>query len=250
MDIVAFMSISSFGWLYWTIQPHLALHIPDGFLNLPIIFVTWIIAIALIALAVKKAQAEYQERAVPLMGVCAAFIFAAQMINFPIPGGTSGHLLGGTLAGALLGPWAGSLVMVVVFIVQSVLFQDGGLTVLGANILNMGLIGTFGGYYLYRTIRFAIGRDRLPGLTISAAIAAWTSVVIASVVCALQLAVSGTIPLAVALTAMTFWHVLIGIGEALITVVALSFIWRTRPDLFYDPPRQQKSIGSRPLSRY
>ncbi|WP_206670760.1 energy-coupling factor ABC transporter permease, partial [Staphylococcus aureus] len=109
---------------------------------------TWVIAIALIALALNKAQAEYQERAVPLMGVCGAFIFAAQMINFPIPGGTSGHLLGGTLAGALLGPWAGSLVMVAVFIVQSVIFQDGGLTGLGANIFKMGLIGTFGGDYL------------------------------------------------------------------------------------------------------
>ncbi|MEH2165207.1 MAG: cobalt transporter CbiM [Nostoc sp.] len=250
MDTVAFAGISSFSWLYWIIQPHLAMHIPDGFLNLPVILVTWIIAIGLIALAIRQAQAEYQERAVPLMGVCAAFIFAAQMINFPIPGGTSGHLLGGTLAGALLGPWAGSLVMVAVFIVQGVLFQDGGLTVLGANIFNMGLIGTFGGYYLYRTVRFATGRDSLRGVVIGAAIAAWTSVVVASIVCALELAVSGTVPLAVAFTAMVSWHVLIGIGEALITVVALNFIWRTRPDLFYDPPRKTKVSASRPLSRY
>ncbi|MEH2442629.1 cobalt transporter CbiM [Nostoc sp.] len=250
METIPFMGASSFGWLYWVIQPHLAMHIPDGFLNLPVILVTWIIALALITLAIKRSQAEYQERAVPLMGVCAAFIFAAQMINFPIPGGTSGHLLGGTLAGALLGPWAGSLVMVAVFIVQAVLFQDGGLTVLGANIFNMGLIGTFGGYYLYRTIKFATGRDTLRGMTIGAAIAAWTSVVVASVMCALELAVSGTVPLAVGLTAMASWHVVIGIGEALITVVALSFIWRTRPDLFYDPPRQTKSPMSRPVSRY
>ncbi|GAB1542912.1 energy-coupling factor ABC transporter permease [Scytonema sp. NUACC21] len=227
-------------------QLHLALHIPDGFLNLPVILVTWAIAIALIAVSLSKAQSEYQERAVPLMGVCAAFIFAAQMINFPIPGGTSGHLLGGTLAGALLGPWAGSLVMVAVFIVQSVFFQDGGLTVLGANILNMGLIGTFAGYYLYKAMRFAIGRNRLSAMVIGSAVAAWTSVVVAALVCAVQLAVSGTVPLSVALTAMTTWHVLIGIGEAAITVIALSFIWRTRPDMFYDPPR--KSVVSRPLS--
>ncbi len=97
-----------------------------------------------------------------MMGVCAAFIFAAQMINFPIPGGTSGHLLGGTLAGVLLGPWAGSLVMAVVFIVQALFFQDGGLTVLGANIVNMGLIGTFGGYYLYLGIRKALGFTVVP----------------------------------------------------------------------------------------
>ncbi|WP_201789132.1 energy-coupling factor ABC transporter permease [Scytonema hofmannii] len=242
--MLAFISYS--GWMHGIFQLHLGLHIPDGFLNLPVIAVTWAIAIALIAVSLSKSQAEYQERAVPLMGVCAAFIFAAQMINFPIPGGTSGHLLGGTLAGALLGPWAGSLVMVAVFIVQSVFFQDGGLTVLGANILNMGLIGTFAGYYLYKAIRIAIGRNKLSGMVVGAAVAAWTSVVVAALVCAVQLAISGTVPLSVALTAMTTWHILIGIGEAAITVISLSFIWRTRPDMFYDPPR--KSVVSRPLS--
>lgn len=235
-------------WLHRAIQPYLALHIPDGFLNLPVIVITWVIAIALIALALSRSQAEYQEKAVPLMGVCAAFIFAAQMINFPIPGGTSGHLLGGTLAGALLGPWAGSLVMVAVFIVQAVLFQDGGLTVLGANIFNMGLVGTFAGYYLYKAIRFAIGRNKLSGMVIGAAVAAWTSVMVGSLLCAIQLAISGTVLLTVALAAMATWHVIIGIGEAVITVIALTFIWRTRPDMFYDPPR--KAVASRPLSRH
>lgn len=248
MAPVPLLGVPTAIWLHWQLQPHLALHIPDGFLNLPVVLVTWIVAIALIVLSLQKTQADYQERAVPLMGVCAAFIFAAQMINFPIPGGTSGHLLGGTLAGALLGPWAGSLVMVVVFIVQAVVFQDGGLTVLGANIFNMGLIGTFGGYYLYRAIRLAIGRNKLSGMAIGAAIAAWFSVVVAAIICAVQLALSGTVPLGVALPAMATWHVLIGIGEALITVVALNFIWRTRADLFYDPPRKAVMSRSRSLS--
>lgn len=181
----------------------------------------------------------------PLMGVCAAFIFAAQMINFPIPGGTSGHLLGGTLAGVLLGLWAGSLVMSVVFIVQAVLFQDGGLTVLGANIFIMGLIGTFGGYYLYRIIRFALGRDTWFGMAVGAAVAGWVSIMIAALVCAVLLALSGTVPLVVAITAMAFWHALIGIGEVLITLVTVSYIWRTRPDLLYDPPRKSQSFPSR-----
>ncbi|MBD2079853.1 cobalt transporter CbiM [Leptolyngbya sp. FACHB-17] len=216
---------------------HLALHIPDGFLNLPVTLLTWVFAIALIAISLNRVQAEYQDRVVPLMGVCAAFIFAAQMINFPIPGGTSGHLLGGTLAGVLLGPWAGSLVMTVVFIVQSLLFQDGGITALGANIFNMGLIGTFGGYYLYRSIRNMIGRDSTKSVLIGAAIAAWTSVVIAALVCAVQLAISGAVPLVVALVAMLLWHVMIGIGEAIITVVALSYILKTRPDMVYRAPR-------------
>ncbi len=238
MVTVTLPNIISYSLLRCSLQPQLALHIPDGFLNLPVLLVTWVIAIGLIAISLQRAQAEYQERAVPLMGVCAAFIFAAQMINFPIPGGTSGHLLGGTLAGALLGPWAGSLVMVSVFIVQAVVFQDGGLTALGANVLNMGLIGTFAGYYLYRGIRFVIGRNKFQGMVAGAAVAAWTSVVAASIITAIELALSGTVPLGVALTAMASWHVLIGIGEALITAIALSFIWRTRGDLFYDPPRK------------
>jgi cobalt/nickel transport system permease protein len=182
-----------------------------------------------------------------MMGVCAAFIFAAQMINFPIPGGTSGHLLGGTLAGILLGPWAGSLVMAVVFIVQAFIFQDGGITVLGANIVNMGLIGTFGGYYLYRSVRLTIGRDSWRAMAIATAVSAWASVFIASILVAIQLALSGTVPLNVALSAMAFWHLLIGIGEALITLVVVSFIWRTRPDLLYNPPRKRKLSSSRQL---
>ncbi len=226
----------------------LAMHIPDGFLNLPVIGLTWLVAIGLVAIALKQAQTMYQDRTVPLMGVCAAFIFAAQMINFPIPGGTSGHLLGGTLAGVLLGPWAGSLVMTVVFIVQSVLFQDGGLTVLGANIFNMGLIGTFGGYYVYWLVRFTIGRNRWRGMAMGTAIAAWMSVVMAATMAALQLAWSGTVPLAVAVVAMIGWHVVIGIGEALISVVTVSFLWRTRPDLLFDPPHKLRSPQLPPLS--
>jgi cobalt/nickel transport system permease protein len=229
----------------WGLVTHLAMHIPDGFLNLPIILLTWALAIALIAICLKQVQHQYQERTVPLMGVCAAFIFAAQMINFPIPGGTSGHLLGGTLAGILLGPWAGSLVMTVVFIVQGFLFQDGGITVMGANIVNMGLVGTFGGYYLYRTIRKTLGQDSLNGIMAGAAIAGWTSVVVSSIVCAFELAFSGTVPLNIAIPAIASWHLLIGIGEAVITVVAVSYVYRTRPDLLYKSPR--KMPVDRPL---
>ena len=148
----------------FSLNPYFALHIPDGFLNFPVSLITAVFSLLLIAVSLKRVEAEYQERAVPLMGVCAAFVFAAQMINFPIPGGTSGHLLGGTLAGILLGPWAGSLVMTVVFIVQTILFRDGGLTALGANIFNMGLIGTFGGYYLYKALRYSFGFSRWRGM--------------------------------------------------------------------------------------
>jgi cobalt/nickel transport system permease protein len=234
--------------LSYAFEPRLAMHVPDGFLSVPVLTITWLISIGLISLALNRVQAEYQDRAVPLMGVCAAFIFAAQMINFPIPGGTSGHLLGGTLAGALLGPWAGSLVMAVVFIVQGVVFQDGGITAMGANIFNMGLIGTFGGYYILRTIRYVVGRDKLSGMVAGTAVAAWLSVIVASIFCALELAISGTVPLNVALGAMVGWHMLIGSGEALITVATVTFIWRTRPDLLYRSPRRVIANPPRALS--
>ncbi len=233
--------------------PIIAMHIPDGFLNVPVMLVAWIFAIALIALSLKKVEADYQDRAVPLMGVCAAFIFAAQMINFPIPGGTSGHLLGGTLAGVLLGPWAGSLVMSIVFMVQALIFQDGGIIALGANILNMGLMGTFGGYYLFRTVRNLVDRQQfghqLKGLVIGTAIASWSTVVIASALVAVELAISGTVPLAVGLTSMVGWHVMIGLGEALVTVSTVTFIWRSRPDLLYTSSRQKAEPLTRSVSR-
>jgi cobalt/nickel transport system permease protein len=214
---------------------HLALHVPDGFLSFPVSLCSGAIAVVLIAFCLNRVNAEYQERAVPLMGVCAAFIFAVQMVNFPIPGGTSGHLLGGTLAAVLLGPWAGSLVMSAVFIVQSVMFQDGGLITLGANIVNMGLIGTFGGYYLYWLVRRIFGQHSGTGISTAVAIAAWISVVAGSISTAIMLGISETVPMAVALTAMISWHIAIAVGEALITVVAVSFIWRTRPELIYSP---------------
>ncbi|MEB3122263.1 MAG: energy-coupling factor ABC transporter permease [Snowella sp.] len=221
--------------------PTLALHIPDGFLSLPVSLVTGAFSLVLLIISLKQVEKDYQDRVVPLMGVCAAFVFAAQMINFPIPGGTSGHLLGGTLVGILLGPWAGSLVMTVVFIVQALLFQDGGLTALGANIFNMGLIGTFGGYYLYKVIRLLFGFSRWRGMAMGTAIAAWTSVVVAALFCSVQLAFSGTVPLQFALFAMLSWHFVIGIGEALITLTVVSYIWRTRPDLIFDSPRPSLS---------
>ena len=164
------------------------------------------------------------------MGVMAAFIFAGQMFNFAIPGGTSGHLLGGVLAAILLGPWAGTMVMASVIAVQGIVFQDGGLVAMGANIFNMGVVGTLGGYSVYRFLMpflGSAGEGRYP----AAAIAAWLSVFVASIICALQLAASDTTSLGVALTAMAGWHALIGIGEAVITVAALAFISNARPDL-------------------
>ena len=203
------------------------LHIPDGFLSFAVSIVCWMITAITISLAVSRSNKSLGDRQVPLMGVMAAFIFAAQMINFPVAGGTSGHLLGGALAAITLGPWAGMLVMTAVIAVQALLFQDGGLLVMGANILNMGLLTAAIGYGLYRG---AARGSRTLKLTV-AGIAAWLSVMAGALFTSLQLWLSGTSPLQIAIPAMLTVHALIGLGEALITVAALTFILQTRPDL-------------------
>ncbi len=213
-----------------SLPPPPEMHAPDGFLSLPIAAAMWGITVVVLAIAVRRTNRTLDERAVPLLGVTAAFIFAAQMFNFQVVGGTSGHLLGGVLAAVLLGPWAGTLVMACVIAVQALVFQDGGLVVMGANIFNMGVVGTLGGFYLYRALAGVLGgegRARLP----AAGIAAWLSVVAGSSLMAIELSASGTTALGIALPAMVGVHVLIGIGEALITMAALGFIAVTRADL-------------------
>ena len=203
------------------------LHIPDGFLSLTVSITCWIITAMTLSIAISRSNKSLGERQVPLMGVMAAFIFAAQMINFPVAGGTSGHLLGGTLAAITLGPWAGMLVMTAVIVVQALLFQDGGLLVMGANILNMGLITVAIGYGLYRGV---FSGSRILKLTV-AGIAAWLSVMAGALFTSLQLWLSGTSQLQIVIPAMLTVHAIIGLGEALITVAALTFILQTRPDL-------------------
>lgn len=203
------------------------LHIPDGFLSLPVALIFWALSAALLALALRRSRGELFERQIPVMGVMAAFLFAAQMINFPVAGGTSGHLLGGALAAITLGPWAAMLVMTAVVGIQALVFQDGGFVVMGANIFNMGLVTALIGYGLYRA---AAGRSRRTRLTV-VGIAAWLSVLAGALFTAIQLWLSGTAALQVVVPAMLGVHTLIGLGEALITVAALSFIERTRPDL-------------------
>ncbi len=202
------------------------LHIPDGFLSLGISLATWLITVITLSFAVKRTE-TLNEKEIPLMGVTAAFIFAAQMINFPIAGGTSGHLLGGALAAIVLGPWAGMLVMTAVIGVQGLLLQDGGLLAMGANILNMGLLTAAIGFGLYKA---AAGRSRTLQLGV-AGFAAWLSVIAGALAASLELWLSGTSPLKVVLPAMLGVHALIGIGESLVTVGALTFIFKTRPDL-------------------
>jgi cobalt/nickel transport system permease protein len=165
-----------------------------------------------------------------LVGVTAAFIFAAQMMNFAVIGGTSGHLLGGALAAILLGPWAGMLVLTSVLAVQALLFQDGGLLALGANVFNMAIVGVLVGWAAFTGLRRLLG-DKAWATMASGFAAAWLSVVIASLVAAAELAISGASPWRVVVPAMGAVHALIGVGEGLITAAVLAFLQATRPDL-------------------
>jgi len=206
------------------------MHIPDGFLNIATIGTTYAISAGGVSYGLREARKKLAEKHVPLMGIMAAFIFAAQMLNFPIVGGTSGHFIGAALAAILLGPWAGVLIMSCVLIVQCLIFQDGGLLALGANVLNMGIVASFAAYYLYRGTLWLAGEARR-GELIGGFIAAWGSVFLASIFCAIELAASDTVPFSVALPAMAGWHALIAIGEGLITVAVLNFVMATRRDL-------------------
>ena len=203
------------------------LHIPDGFLNIVVSLIFWLVTIIMVGLAISKTNKTLGEKQIPLMGVMAAFIFAAQMLNFPVAGGTSGHFLGGALAAIVLGPWAGILVMTSVVGVQALLFQDGGLLVMGANIFNMGILTAAIGFGLYRMV---IDRNKGTRLAV-AGIGSWIATMAAALITALQLWVSGTSQLEIVIPAMLGVHVFIGLGEALITVAALAFIEQTRPDL-------------------
>jgi len=219
-----------------------ALHIPDGFLSITVLFLAWIISISVVGYALRRVGKDLGEQQVPMMGVLAAAIFAGQMINFAVAGGTSGHLMGAALATILMGPWAAILVMTSVVSIQALIFQDGGLLVLGANIFNMAVVGVSVAYMVYRLFLKITG-DTRKGILVSGFSAGWFSIMLAALSVALQLVVSGTSPARLAIPAMAGVHALIGIGEGLITVGALAFLLSARPDLIH--PDQSNLDGSR-----
>lgn len=208
----------------------LAMHTPDGFLSITVSIIFWVISVFFIGLALQRVKRDLGERDVPTMGVLAAAIFAGQMLNFAVAGGTSGHLLGAAIAVVLLGPWAAVLIMTCVVAIQALIFQDGGLLALGANLFNMAVIGPLVAWFVYSTIRRFTG-DRRWGILAGSAVAAWGSIFIASLSCALQLSLSGTSPANIAIPAMAGIHALIGLGEALITLGAIGLVMAARPAL-------------------
>lgn len=209
------------------------MHIPDGFISAPTAVATGALSAGAVAYSLKLGREQLEDRQVPLVGVTAAFVFALQMLNFPVGLGTSGHLVGGALAAILLGPWMASLVLAVVLLVQAIGFADGGITALGANVALMGVVAGIGGAYLFRALAALLPPTRT-GFLAAAAFTSWATVVIASIVCTVFITFGGVFggeSFATVLATMVGLHALIGIGEAVITVAAVAAVLAARPDL-------------------
>ena len=203
------------------------MHIGDGQIPLEQAVFYWVAALLFIALSLRWARKEMDESKVPVFAALAAGIFAIQAMNIPIPWGTSGHMLGSVMAAIILGsPFAGILILALVLIVQGFLFGDGGISVMGANILDMGVLASFTGYYTFRAIKDSIGMGK------ASFIGGWVGIVIGAEAVAIQLAIAGTFPLIPAMTWMGIYHAVIGvIGEGLITAIVVTSVMKTRPDI-------------------
>lgn len=212
----------------------IAMHIADGLINLPTSALFAALALAAIAFALRGAQHQLDERTAPIAGLTAVFIFAAQMLNFPVAAGTSGHLLGGALAAVLVGPYAATLALTIVLLIQGLLFADGGLTAIGLNVFNMGVLGVWSSYAAFLVARRIIGASKR-SVVLSSAVAGFISVPVAAAGFVLQYAIggTGTYSIPTVLGAMVGTHLLIGVGEAVITMLTVSAVISTRSDLVF-----------------
>jgi len=232
------------------------MHIPDGLLNPTIIIFLWVITIVVMILGYFKIgkifEKEDSEKLVPYIGVLAAVIFAFQFVNYPVPGGTSGHLIGGTLIAIILGPWASVIILFLVLVVQS-LFGDGGILAMGANAFNMGIIGGIVGFYVVVFIVKILNKTSIRKelkVSIATAIGAYISIILAAFICAIELGVSGAVPYGIAIPAMVYWHLLIGIGEAIISSLIIFYIYRVKPDLITTEPIMMNKVILINISKY
>jgi cobalt/nickel transport system permease protein len=218
-------------------------HIPDGFINAPASLAAGAAAAGGVGVSLRRAARTLQDRQAPLAGLVAAYIFAVQMLNFPVAAGTSGHLLGGAMAAILVGPWAGALCVAVVLLVQGLLFADGGLSALGLNIVNMSLVTAWGGYAVFALLRRALPATKA-SVTAAAGVAAGISVVLASLAFVVEYAVGGNggAPMGTVLAAMVGVHTLIGIGEGLITALTVGLVLGVRPDLVHGAAELQTPL--------
>ena len=232
------------------------MHIPDGFIDAPTSVAFGVVAAAGVGYCLRRGSADLDERAAPLAGLTAAFVFAGQMLNFPVAAGTSGHLLGGALAAVLVGPWIGAVCVAVVLMLQALFFADGGLSALGLNVTNMGLIAGFGGYLLFRGLLKVLPK-RASVVPVAAGIAAGLSVPLAALAFVGQFAVGGTVDdlsLGTVTGAMVGVHLLIGIGEGLITALTVGLVMSSRPDLVHGArgllrAERERSLAAPPPSQ-
>lgn len=210
------------------------MHIPDGFIDLPTSAAFGAVAVAGVALSLRGARQQLDDKTAPLAGLATVFIFAVQMLNFPVAAGTSGHLLGSALATALLGPHAAAISLSVVLIIQAFLFADGGLSALGLNIVNIAILGVWFSHLVIRSVQKVAPATRQTTI-VATSIAALLSVPVAALGFVLQYALGATATFSVAsvATAMTGTHLLIGVGEAIITTIALSAVMASRSDLVF-----------------
>ncbi|MGY1692144.1 energy-coupling factor ABC transporter permease [Geodermatophilus sp. SYSU D01105] len=223
------------------------MHVPDGFLDAPTSVATGAVAAGAVAVALKGARRELDERTAPLAGLTAAFVFAVQMMNFPVGAGTSGHLIGGALTAVLVGPWTAVLCMTVVLLVQAVLFADGGLTALGTNVTLMAVVAVGVAYGVFRLLTAVLPRTRT-GVLAAAGAGAFVSVPVAALAFVALFAVGGVADVPVGTVAATMGgiHVLIGIGEAVITVAVLAAVLAVRPDLVWGARRLRTAADLAP----
>ncbi len=207
------------------------MHLPDGFLDTKTALISTGISVTGVAVALRQVRASLEPRQMPMLGLAAAFVFAAQMLNFPVAGGTSGHLVGGVLTAILLGPSAAVLVMTCVLLVQCLMFADGGLMALGANVFNMAIVSVCSGSLVFGLVKKTMRMDEHRSVIFAAGFAGWIGTVLPSISCAGQLALSGTVPWSAAFPAMANVHMLIGMGEGLATALVVTAVLRARPEL-------------------
>lgn len=225
------------------------MHIPDGFINAGTSVGAGVVAVGGLAYCVRKGAAELDDEQVPLAGLVAAFVFAVQMLNFPVASGTSGHLLGGALAAVLVGPRMGAICVAVVLAVQTLLFADGGVSALGLNIVNMSLVTAFGGYAIFALLRRLLPKTRT-SVAVASGVAAALAVVLSSIAFTIEYAIGGTgdAPVGTVLGAMAGVHLLIGIGEGVITALAVSAVLASRPDLVHGARHLRPTLEVRPAA--
>ena len=218
------------------------MHIPDGVLYPITTIILWIVSVSVMIISYFRMgnlfEKEDSEKLIPYIGVLAAVIFAFQFVNYPVPGGTSGHLVGGTLVAIILGPWASVIVLFLILVIQS-LFGDGGITSLGANAFNMGIIGGIIGFYIVVFIVKLLKNTSIKKelkVTIATGLGSYIAIVLAAFICGIEISIGGYIPIEIALISMVFWYLIIGLGEGIISALIIYYIYKTKPEFITTEP--------------